>query len=98
MRQQRTFTLLPFVFGALFLAGIAYFMAQISVGMAMFLVMLIVSLLALAGVVINLMPRSGKRKVREPIKLKRDEFDAEKQYTLTDDGEFVEMPGQKLNR
>ena len=98
MRQQRTFTLLPFVFGALFLAVIAYFMAQISVGMAMFLVILMVGLLALAGVVINLMPRSGKRKLRQPIKLKRGEFDAETQYTLTDDGELVEMTGQKPNR
>lgn len=98
LRQQRSLTLLPFVGGAFFLAIISAFVAQISVGMAMFLVILIVGLLALGGLIINLMPRVGKRKSHGTRELNQDEFDPEVQYTLTDDGEIAETTTQKPKR
>lgn len=98
MGRQRALTLLPFVGGALLLAIISYFIAQISVGMAMFLVILIVGLLALGGLIINLMPPVGKRKSHGRRELNQDEFDPEVQYPLIDDGEIAETTTQKPKR
>ena len=87
MRRWRSLALLPFVLAALCLAILTYRLSQtIGDGAVVLLGIPLVALLALGGLVMNLIPRRGKRKSHETRKLRQDEFDPDSEYTLTDDG------------
>src|SRR6188474_2673046 len=99
MRRLRTLTLSPFVLAALGLAIFIYVVAQTSgITMAMCFAFPLVGLLALGGFVMNLIPRSGKRKPRDAGQLKQADFDPSIEYTLTDDGELTEVITPKPKR